>query len=310
MRRYLVTGGCGFIGSHLVDALLADGHAVRVLDNMSTGVRGRLDSRAELRIADLRTSGAVDAALDGVHGVFHLAAVSAVARCNEAWVESHRTNLTGTVRVFDAARRRRPRLPVVYASSAAVYGDRSGTLAETEPVAPLSPYGADKAACELHAAAAARVHGLPTTGLRFFNVYGPRQNPGDAYAGVISIFVEQIRRGRTITIFGDGEQTRDFVHVGDVVHALISAMAGLEAEPTPRAEICNVGTGRATTVRELAATLMTVLGRQVPLEHLAPRVGDIRHSLADTRRMTTLLDLKTTTTLAAGLAAFTAPITM
>jgi UDP-glucose 4-epimerase len=306
-RQYLVTGGCGFIGSHLVDALLAAGHAVRVVDDLSTGRREQLDPRAELRVADVSRPEVVDAAVADVDGIFHLAAVASVVRCNEAWLETHAVNQTATLRLLDAARRlQTPPVPVVYASSAAVYGDRAEAVDETTPLAPLSSYGADKAAGELHAGAAARVHGVASFGLRFFNVYGPRQRPDDAYAGVISIFSDRIRRGRPLTIFGDGEQSRDFVFVADVVRALEAAMAGLERDPTPRAEIANVATGRATSVRGLADTLMAVHDRRVAVSHAAPRAGDIRTSLACTRRMGERLGLVDTVAIDAGLRALVA----
>jgi UDP-glucose 4-epimerase len=300
MSCYLVTGGGGFIGSHLVDALLADGHAVRVVDDLSTGSRANVDpSRLDLRVADLRDPATVAAAAAGVDGIFHLAAIASVVRCNEAWLDTHAVNLTATLRLFDAARR--GPVPMVYASSAAVYGDRADACAETDRLSPLSSYGADKAACELHAGAAARVHGVPSFGLRFFNVYGPRQRPDDAYAGVISIFKDRIARGLPLTIYGDGEQSRDFVFVADVVRALRRAMTRLEEDPAPRAEISNVGTGRPTTVNELARALMMALGREVPLAYAAPRAGDIRMSLADVNRMRDRLGLEAATTLLVGL---------
>ena len=306
-RQYLVTGGCGFIGSHLVDALLAAGHGVRVVDDLSTGVREQLDPRAELRVADVSRPEVVEAATADVDGIFHLAAVASVVRCNDAWLDAHAVNQTATVRLLDAARRlHTPPLPVVYASSAAVYGDRDHAVDEETPLAPLSAYGADKAGGEFHARAAAGVHGVASFGLRFFNVYGRRQRPDDAYAGVISIFSDRIRRGRPLTIHGDGGQSRDFVFVADVVRALRAAMSGLEADPSPRAEIANVGTGRATSVRHLAETLMAVHDRRVPVRHAAPRPGDIRTSLACTRRLQTRLALGATTTIDAGLRALVA----
>jgi UDP-glucose 4-epimerase len=300
MRRYLVTGGCGFIGSHLVDSLLRDGHLVRIVDDLSTGVRANVDERADLRIADLRHPNVVEDAADGVDGIFHLAAVASVVRCNEAWLATHAVNLTATLRLLDVARR--DRLPVVYASSAAVYGNHAAPpVDETAPVMPTSSYGADKAAGELHARAAAQVHGVPSFGLRFFNVYGPRQRPDDSYAGVISIFRDRIGRGLPITIYGDGGQSRDFVFVADVVRALRGAMARLEDDPAPRAEVANVGTGRATTIGDLAATLMTLLERHVPVTHTPPRPGDIRASHADTRHLHRLLGMEAETSLEEGL---------
>src|SRR5579862_232702 len=258
MPSWLVTGGCGFIGSHLVDALLARGDRVRVLDDLSTGKRANIPASAELVIGDVADPSAIARAIGGVDGIFHLAAVASVQRSTEDWIGCHRTNLTGSIAVFDAARRARAKapLPVVYASSAAVYGDNPAVpLRENATLQPLSAYGADKLGSELHGRVAAHVHGVPTTGLRFFNVYGPRQDPRSPYSGVISIFCDRLRAGRAITIFGDGSQTRDFVYVGDVVAALAAAMARLVAAPQPLGDVVNVCTGRATAVGALAATI-------------------------------------------------------
>jgi UDP-glucose 4-epimerase len=237
----------------------------------------------------------------GVDGIFHLAAVASVSRCNEAWVESHLANATATIAILDAART--GDVPVVYASSAAVYGDGGETaIAETAPLQPLSPYGVDKLAGELHARVGTRIHGLRSIGLRFFNVYGPRQRPDDAYAGVITLFVERIRRGEPLTIYGDGRQSRDFVNVADVVRALDAAMRRLERTGTPTAEVYNVGTGRSVTINELARILMGVLERRVLVSYATPRPGDIRHSEADITRLREALGLHDPIPLAAGLA--------
>ncbi len=247
MSTYLVTGGCGFIGSHLADSLLADGHAVRILDDLSTGKRANKPEAATLIEADVADPRAVVRAMEGVDGCFHLAAIASVERANRDWLGTHRVNLSGTITILEAARG--GPIPVVYASSAAIYGDNPALpLAETAAPRPLSAYGADKLGCELHARVAGRVHGIPTTGLRFFNVYGPRQDPLSPYSGVISIFCERLRGGRGVTIFGDGGQTRDFVFVADVVRALRAALRRVSTE----AGVFNVCTGRASSVRDLA----------------------------------------------------------
>src|ERR1700733_8992720 len=225
MSTYLATGGAGFIGSHLCEALVARGDTVRVLDDLSTGHRRNLPPTATLIVGDVADPATVAQAVDQVDGCFHLAAIASVERGVTDWLGTHRANLTGTVTVFDAIRRQGNKIPVVYASSAAVYGDAvTVPIAEAEPCVPLSAYGADKYACEMHARVASHVHAIPTTGLRFFNVYGPRQDPRSPYSGVISIFCERVIRGAPIDVFGDGSQTRDFVYVADVVAALLSAM--------------------------------------------------------------------------------------
>lgn len=255
-RRYLVTGGCGFIGSHLVDRLLSEGSDVTVLDDLSTGKRERLDPRAHLIVGDVGDSATLARAFDGVLGCFHLAAIASVSRSVEDWVGTHRVNQTGAVAVFDAARNkgRGEPVPVVYASSAAVYGDTRGTaMSEDLPPAPLTGYGADKRGCELHAAVAWTVHRVPTIGLRIFNAYGPRQDGASPYAGVISLFAERLTAGLPITVFGDGTQVRDFVYVGDVVAGLAAAMAACRAG----AQVLNICTGVATSVDRLIRELAT-----------------------------------------------------
>ncbi len=274
MARYLITGGAGFIGSHLADALIADGETVRVLDDLSTGRRDNLPPAAELVVGDVADPATVRAAMDGVDGCFHLAAIASVARAAEDWLGTNRVNLVGTIAVLDAARA--ARTPVVYASSAAVYGDCPvQPITEAAPTRPLSAYGADKLACELHAQVATGVHSVPTVGLRFFNVFGPRQDPGSPYSGVISIFAGRLQRGDPIDVLGDGAQTRDFVYVADVVAALRAAMARLP----PGSPVFNVCTGRPTSVRDLAATLAALCGRAPEVRLRPPREGDIRHSV-------------------------------
>lgn len=302
MAHYLVTGGLGFIGSHLVDALQGRGNGVRVLDNLSTGKRANVAPSTEIVVGDVADGGAVAAAMRGVDGCFHLAAVASVAASVEDWVGTHRTNLTGTITILDAARRAgahgRP-IPVIYASSAAVYGDNPALpLGEDAETRPLTAYGADKLGCEQHARVAGHVHGVPTVGLRFFNVYGPRQDPSSPYSGVISIFADRLRRGLPIEIFGDGAQTRDFVYVADVVAFLLRAMA----RPSTAGAVVNVCTGRATSISELARAIAHVLGRKPEISHYPARSGDIRASLGDPGQALRLLGLAATSPLADGLA--------
>jgi UDP-glucose 4-epimerase len=283
MRRCLVTGGCGFIGSHLCDAIVAGQCHIRVLDDLSTGIRAQSPAGVEVLETDLRMRDAVQATMAGIDACFHLAAVASVARCNEDWHHSHLANSAGTVAVLEAAAK--AGVPVVYASSAAVYGDSPDLpLREDAPVRPLSPYGADKAANELHARAGARVHGLPSVGLRFFNVYGPRQRAGDPYSGVISTFRERLVRREPLVLHGDGGQSRDFVHVEDVVRAMLLAMDALRSGRLAGALVYNVCTGRAVSVAELARLMMQATGVTVPLEHAPARPGDVRRSLGDPTR--------------------------
>jgi UDP-glucose 4-epimerase len=305
---YLVTGGCGFIGSHLVDALVAAGHRVTVLDDLSTGLVGNLAPGATLVEGCVTDAAVVARAMEGARGVFHLAAIASVARANEAWLETHRVNLAGTVAVLEAAARA-GQIPVVYASSAAVYGAQATLpLAEDVPPVPLTAYGADKLGSELHGRVAAQIHGLGTVGLRFFNVYGPRQQPGSPYSGVISIFADRVRRGLPITLHGDGSQTRDFVYVGDVVSALRLAMDHCHRAKSPVAEVANVCTGRATSIADLAEQLMTAAGRRVVVDTTASRPGDIPASVGDPRRALALFGFRAATPLADGLAALLAAL--
>jgi len=300
MGSYLVTGGCGFIGSHLADALIADGHLVRILDDMSTGRIENKPAAADLIEGDVADPVIVARAMRGMDGCFHLAAIASVERSNLEWRATHRTNLTGSITVFDAARRakRTHPIPVVYASSAAVYGQCADVpLRETSVTRPLSAYGADKLGSELHGAAAWHVHGVPTTGLRFFNVYGPRQDPTSAYSGVISIFCDRLGAGRPITLFGDGGQSRDFVFVADVVQGLIAAMR----HTTSGARVYNLCTGRSTTILELAATIAGILDVRPHISFEPERQGDIRVSCGDPSRAGIELGFVPETSLAQGL---------
>jgi len=301
---YLVTGGCGFIGSHLVERLLAGGARVRVLDDLSTGRRANLPRDAELVEGNVADPARLRAALNGVDGCFHLAAVASVVRCNEHWHQSHTANQSATVALFEQARPAAMNLPVVYASSAAVYGRaRDLPVGEAARTRPLSAYGADKLGCELHAAVGAEVHGLRAIGLRFFNVYGPRQDPHSPYSGVISVFADRMARGQAIRIDGDGQQSRDFIFVADVVEMLVSAMGRLEAVPAAsgHAEVFNACTGKATTIAQLATFLGGVLGRTPAIDHGPAREGDIRHSLGSPERARRVLGVSAAVSLEEGL---------
>lgn len=277
MANYLITGGCGFIGSHLAESLMDNGFNVRVLDDLSTGTRENLPEGCELIVGDVTDADLVTACMDGVDGCFHLAAIVSVQESIDNWVGTHKINLTGSINVFEAARAQNT--PVVYASSAAVYGDNAEMpLKESSLVSPLTAYGADKLGTEMHARVASLLHGVPTTGMRFFNVYGPRQDPSSPYSGVISIFVDRLLNGESLTVYGDGQQTRDFVYVGDVVRFLRSAMITITCNPT----IYNVCTGNSVTVNELAKMIMSITGTHASIKKKPSRKGDIRVSVGDT----------------------------
>lgn len=301
MADYLVTGGCGFIGSHLVDALLAAGHGVRILDDLSTGKRENVPAGTEILVGDVGDAATVSGAMAGVDGCFHLAAIASVQRSNEEWGLTHRANLTGAVNVFDAARTARAGrpVPVVYASSAAIYGDNPDVpLGETAPARPLTAYGADKYGCELHARVAGHVHGVPTTGFRFFNIYGPRQDPKSPYSGVISIFADRLAAGTTATIFGDGLQVRDFVYVADCVRFVLAGMD----RATTAADVFNVCTGKPTSLLDLVEALSVAGGRELLVQHGEARQGDIRRSIGNPSKLETAFGMQANTPLREGLA--------
>ncbi|MGA8380705.1 MAG: NAD-dependent epimerase/dehydratase family protein [Stellaceae bacterium] len=301
MARYLVTGGAGFIGSHLVESLLDSGHAVRVLDDLSSGSRDNLPHPVEFLRADVADPATVGRAFDGIDGCFHLAAIASVEQCNREWLRTHQVNLTGTINVFNQARRSRDReIPVVYASSAAVYGDgHCAAAAEDGCAVPLSAYGADKRACELHARAAGVTHGLRTTGLRFFNLYGPRQDPRSPYSGVIAIFLDRLRRGEPVEFFGGGGQVRDFTFIDDAVAALRRALPAAST----RAPVFNVCTGKGTTVRRLAETIAALCQTELVVYCRPPRGGEVEVSIGDPRRAAEELGFRANTVLTDGLAA-------
>ncbi|MGB0683913.1 MAG: SDR family NAD(P)-dependent oxidoreductase [Magnetovibrionaceae bacterium] len=299
MSLYLVTGGAGFIGSHLVDRLIGDGHRVRIIDNLSTGKRENINPESEFIEADIRDKAALKVAMAEVDGVFHLAAVASVEESVRDWQGTHAINLSATVSILDQAAKTEGKKPkVVYASSAAVYGDSAEIpLAESATPSPITPYGADKLACEYHARAGALVRDVASVGLRFFNVYGPRQDPKSPYSGVISIFMDRIRQGLPVTLYGDGSQVRDFVYVGDVVDCLCLAME--KAEPRP--QVFNVCTGRQTSIAMLADLIGIISRRHINVTRAAPRAGDIRQSLGAPDRAKRALGFTAETTLGEGL---------
>jgi UDP-glucose 4-epimerase len=297
---YAITGGAGFIGSHLADFLLAEGHDIRILDDLSTGKIENVDPRAELLRGDVADPAAVALLLHGATGCFHLAAIASVARSNEEWLAVHRVNQAGTVAVLDGARRSAG-LPVVYASSAAVYGTVEGVAHEGLVPAPQTAYGVDKYGSELHARIGFAVHRVPSIGLRFFNVFGPRQDPSSPYSGVISIFARKMAEGAPITVHGDGKQTRDFVFVSDVVAHLVASMRQIAAQPA--ADVLNVCTGREITILDLVAALGRLWNKTPAVTHGPARAGDIRRSIGSPERAMAILGIRAEVTLDEGLRA-------
>lgn len=296
MATILVTGGCGFIGSHLCGALRARGDTVRVLDDLSTGAAENLAPGARLMLGDVNQPLALREAMAGVDACFHLAAIASVERGVTEWLATHRTNLSATIAVLDAARA--SLVPVVYASSAAVYGQQATMpLEETARPAPLSAYGADKLGCELHARVAGHVHGLPTFGLRFFNVFGPRQDPSSPYSGVISIFCDRLQREQPVRLYGDGGQTRDFIYVGDVVTALLRALP----KASVTAPVLNICSGRAVSVLELGHLVGELCGMTPEFQPMPARQGEIRHSVGSPLLARRALGLGPSVTLRQGL---------
>ncbi len=280
MARYLVTGGAGFIGSHIAEALVERGDEVRVLDDLSSGKLENLagiTGRYEFLEGDIRDLAACRRAVEGVETVFHEAALASVVRSVEDPLLCNAVNVTGTLNLLVAARDAGVG-SFVLASSSAVYGD-DPTMPKVEgrEGRPLSPYGASKLFGEKYAQAFHALHGLRAVSLRYFNVFGPRQDPASDYAAVIPLFVTKVLRGERPTIFGDGEQSRDFIYVGDVVRANLAAAVSEAAA----GEALNVAGGVATTVNGLLAAVNEVLGAKVEGRYAPPRPGDILHSTAD-----------------------------
>lgn len=298
MSRYVITGGAGFIGSHLTEALLRAGHEVRVVDDLSTGTPPR-DPAVELMVGDVTDPALMRQAVAGASGIFHLAAIASEARCQAEWSRSHQVNQGGTVVVLEAAREA-GRLPVCYASSAAIYGDQGPrAIQEAAKPRPHGNIGADKLGSEHHAALAFAQHGVPNLGLRMFHVYGPRGEGHAAPRDVISIFAERILAGQVITLHGDGQQVRDFVHVADVVRHFFAGMQMLQLQPQSLA--LNLCTGRGTTIRGLA-DLLGVAASRIPLVQFgARRPTDRRSVLGDPNEAIHVLGVEAGIELEAGL---------
>ncbi|MBI5566696.1 MAG: SDR family oxidoreductase [Chloroflexi bacterium] len=285
MSLFLVTGGAGFIGSHLTAALLQRNDRVRVLDNFATGKRSNIElfgeavrnGALEVVQGDVREADTVRHAMKGVDYVLHLAAVVSVPQSMVDPLLTHIVNVEGTLNVLTAARHFDVKR-VVLSSSCAVYGDNDDLpLKETSLTRPLSPYAATKLMGEIYCQTYQRAYGLPTACLRYFNIYGPRQDPNGEYAAVIPKFIERMKAGQAPTIFGDGEQTRDFVHVSDVVRANLLACWRDEAI----GRVFNVGSGSGVSLLQLVDALNQIQDRHIAPQFAPERLGDIRHSRGD-----------------------------
>jgi UDP-glucose 4-epimerase len=288
MSHMLVTGGAGFIGSHLVERLLELGHSVRVLDNFSTGRRENIAAFAgsiELSEADVRDPSAVRAAVQGIEVVFHQAAMASVQRSVDDPIASNEVNVLGTLNVLTAARGAGVRR-VVYASSSSIYGNAAG-LPKREDMAPApeSPYAVGKLAGEHYCRVFSALYGLPCIPLRYFNVFGPRQDPNSQYAAVVPIFVTALLRGTSPVVYGDGGQSRDFTYVSNVVDANILASSSERGI----GEVMNIACGATVTVDELFRRLKELTGSSVHARYAEARAGDVKHSYADVSKAGDLL---------------------
>jgi UDP-glucose 4-epimerase len=280
MRTFLVTGGAGFIGSHIAEALVARGDRVRVLDNLSTGHLANMASfreRIEFIQADLLAASSVAQALRGVDCVFHHAALASVPLSVERPLDVHAACATGTLIVLEEARRAGVRR-VVYAASSSAYGNQPGSVKrETDLPAPLSPYAAAKLAGELYCQAFTATHGLETVALRYFNIFGPRQDPNSPYSAVIPLFITAMLKGDRPIIYGDGMQSRDFCFISNVVQANLLAADSSDVD----GRMFNIASGQSTDLLTLLGGLNRLLGMDVKPRHDPPRAGDVRESRAD-----------------------------
>jgi nucleoside-diphosphate-sugar epimerase len=299
MAQYVVTGGAGFIGSHLVERLVRQGERVRVVDNLVTGKRENLANlpTVDFLEGDLADIDVARRAVTGADYVLHQAAIPSVPRSVEDPITSNRANIDATLNVLVAAREAGV-TRVIYAGSSSAYGD-TPTLPkiETMPTAPLSPYALQKLVGEQYCQLFTRLYGLQTVTVRYFNVFGPRQDPSSPYSGVISLFISALCDARRPTIYGDGEQTRDFTYVANVVDGVLRACQAAQAT----GEVVNVATGRRISLNELFRTIRRLIGTEVEPIYAAPRAGDVRDSQADISKARRLLGYEPSVDLEEGL---------
>ena len=300
MKKILITGGAGFIGSHLTDLLLKQGNFVRILDNFSSGKLKNLPTgnpNLEILTGDIRNQDEVAEAVKGIDGVVHLAAVASVQASVEDPDSTHGSNFIGTLNLLEDCRREKIKR-FLYASSAAVYGDVTTLpVSEDTPLNPLTPYAADKLAGEYYLDFYRREHRIEPGIFRFFNVFGPRQDPSSPYSGVISIFADRSISKQPITVFGDGEQTRDFIYVNDLTRILLQALNSDTIETGP----VNVGTGQQTSINKIIDTLGHIQQQKLTVSYASPRPGDIKYSVADISRLQTRFAFKPEVSLKQGL---------
>ena len=306
MAHYLVTGGAGFIGSHLTERLLRDGHQVRILDDFSTGRESNIDAvrpagadRLDVMRGDLANPDTVAQAAAGVDGVFHLGALGSVPRSVDDPLASHAANATGTVNVLTACRDLKVKR-VLFASSSSVYGDLDVLpKREDHPVNPLSPYALTKLMGEEYLRIFRELYGMETVALRFYNVFGPRQNPAGPYAAVIPIFLKKITAGEHPVVDGDGEQSRDFTYVENVVDANVRVMAA--PWEAVNQGLFNVAAGGRYSLNHLLGLFQDMLGMNITAEHGPDRPGDVKHSQADVTRLEEAIGFKATVSFEEGL---------
>jgi nucleoside-diphosphate-sugar epimerase len=297
LANYLVTGGAGFIGSHISEELVRRRHRVRVVDSLVTGYTRNLREGVEFVQGDLADPAVARAAVAGMDYVIHQAAIPSVPRSVEKPEESHRANVDGTLQILLASRDAKIRR-VVFAGSSSVYGDTE-VLPKTEvmPTNPLSPYALQKLMGEMYLQMFTRLYGLETVTTRYFNVFGPRQDPGSPYSGVISLFIKALSEGSQPVIYGDGEQTRDFTYVNNVVDGVLRAAE----TPGVGGEVFNLATNNRTSLNQLLATLKKILGSNVEPIYRETRTGDVHDSQADISKAQKLLGYQPTVGLEEGL---------
>jgi len=299
--KILITGGAGFIGSHTAELFVRDGHQVSVVDDFTTGRVSNLAAvtdEIELIGIDIRDAAALSKACRGMDIILHLAAVSSVRRTIEEPLATHEVNTAGCLSVMEAARENKVQR-VIFSSSAAVYGDDPELpITESSPVRPLSPYGWHKLTGEFYGENYRQLYGIDFLALRYFNVYGSRQNPASPYSGVLTIFMDRCRRDEPLTIFGDGEQTRDFIHVSDI--AQVNLLAAKADGPLPG--VINVASNTETSINEVASLIRSLTSSESEIIHAAPSEGDIRRSFASNELLAATLGYKPEVTIDDGLA--------